>query len=83
MDFKQATDLLSVPLEAVARVVGRKYRSVVAYRQGDRVVPPEVWKRLAAYMRKHSAELSEVADELEGQGELVKLAEELDTDARM
>ena len=68
MDFKQATDLLSVPLEEVARVVGRKYRSVVAYRQGDRVVPPEVWGKLAAYMRKHSAELSDVADELEGQG---------------
>ena len=65
MDFKQATDLLSVPIEEVARVVGRKYRTVVAYRQGDRVVPPEVWKKLAAYMRRHSAELAEIAAELE------------------
>ena len=66
MDFKQATDLLSVSVEEVARVVGRKYRTVIAYRQGDREVPAEVWRKLAAYMRQHSAELAEVADELEG-----------------
>ena len=72
MDFKQATDLLSVPLKEVARVVGRKYRSVVAYRRGEREVPADVWKKLAAYMHQHSAELAEVADEL------VKLAEELE-----
>ena len=65
MDFKQATDLLSVPLEEVAQVVGRKYRSIVAYRQGEREVPPDVWKKLAEYMRQHSAELAKVAEELE------------------
>ena len=66
MDFEQATGLLSVPLEEVAQVEGRKYRSVVASRQGEREVPPDVWKKLAEYMRQHSAELIEVADELEG-----------------
>lgn len=66
MTFKQATDLLSVSLEDVARAVDRKYRTVVAYRQGEREVPPEVWRKLAAFMREQSSELAEAAKELEG-----------------
>ncbi|MFL5383793.1 MAG: hypothetical protein ACJ8GN_14835 [Longimicrobiaceae bacterium] len=65
MDFKEATDLLSVPLERIAAEIGKSYGTVLSYRTGDRVPPPEVRQRLAAFMREHSAVLLEGADTLE------------------
>jgi hypothetical protein len=65
MDFKEATDLLSVPLERIAAAVGKTYGSVLAYRTGDRVPPVEVRQRLAAFMRQHSADLLDAANQLE------------------
>jgi hypothetical protein len=38
----------------------------LAYRNGVRTAPPEVLEKLAVFMRKHSAELADAADELEG-----------------
>jgi hypothetical protein len=65
MDFKEATDLLSVSLERIASALGKSYGTVLAYRTGDRVPPPEVRERLAAFMREHSAALSQAADEID------------------
>jgi hypothetical protein len=65
MDFKEATDLLSVQLERIASVVGKTYGTVLAYRTGDRVPPAEVRERLAAFMREHSARLISAADEVD------------------
>lgn len=65
MTFKQATDLLAVPLEQIADAVGKTYATVLAYRTGDRMPPPEVRARLAAFMRNHSASLLQAADELD------------------
>ena len=64
MDFKEATDLLSVPLERIAEVLGKSYATVLAYRTGGRVPPPEVRQRLAAFMREHAEKVRTVADEL-------------------
>jgi hypothetical protein len=65
MDFKEATDVLSVPLEQVAAAIGKTYGTVLAYRTGTRVPPREVQRRLAAFMREHAAVLSKAADEIE------------------
>ena len=64
MTFRDATDLLAVPLEEVAKVTGRSYNTVLAYRNGMRKPPPEVLEKLAAFMREHSAELAAAAEEL-------------------
>jgi hypothetical protein len=66
MDFKEATDLISVPLPRVAEALGKSYGTILAYRTGDRVAPPEVRQRLAAFMREHAAELVKTASELDG-----------------
>jgi hypothetical protein len=65
MEFKEATDLLSVPLDRIAAAVGKTYGTVLAYRTGDRVPPVEVRRRLAAYMRAHAANLVTAADDLD------------------
>lgn len=65
MTFKEATDLLAVPLDRVASVVGKTYGTVLAYRTGDRVPPAEVRSRLSVFMREHAAVLLEAADELD------------------
>lgn len=66
MEFKEATDLLSVPLDRIAAAVGKTYGTVLAYRTGDRMPPAEVRIRLAAFMREHSAALLKAADSLDG-----------------
>jgi transcriptional regulator with XRE-family HTH domain len=63
MDFKEATDLLSVPLERIAEALGKSYGTVLAYRTGDRQPPIEVRQRLAAFMRDHATNLLAAADE--------------------
>ena len=68
MTVRRATDLLSGSLEEVASVVGRSYRTVVAYRLGERRVPDDVKEKLAAYMRDRGGKLAEAAEELEGEG---------------
>ena len=65
MDFKEATDLISVPLPRVAEALGKGYGTILAYRTGDRVAPAEVRQRLAAFMREHAAALATAADEIE------------------
>lgn len=64
MNFKEATDLLSVSLERIATELGKSYATVLAYRTGDRVPPVEVRERLAAFMREHAAELAKAAGDL-------------------
>jgi hypothetical protein len=65
MDFKEATDLISVPLPRVAEALGKSYGTILAYRTGDRVAPPEVRQRLGDFMRQHAAELLKAAQELD------------------
>lgn len=65
MDFKEATDLLALRLERVADGLGRTYGTVMAYRTGARIPPPEVRRKLAAFMREHSAALAAAADEVD------------------
>lgn len=65
MDFKKATDLLSVSLDQIASAVGKTYATVLAYRTGDRTPPPEVHAHLVTFMREHAAALSRAADELD------------------
>lgn len=65
MNFKEATDLVSVPLPRVAEALGKSYGTILAYRTGDRVAPVEVRQRLAAFMREHAANLTKAADEIE------------------
>lgn len=59
--FRELTDQVSVPLEAVAEAVGRSYGTVLAYRAGTRVAPPEVFVALADFIDKHHARLPAVA----------------------
>ena len=66
MDFKGATDLISVPLPRVAEAVGKSYGTILAYRTGDRTAPPEVLERLAAFMREHGEALMKAADAVDG-----------------
>jgi hypothetical protein len=64
MDFKEATDLISVPLPRVAEALGKSYGTILAYRTGDRAAPAEVRQRLAAFMREHAAALLQAAGKL-------------------
>ena len=64
MTFREATTLLAVPLEEVARVTGRSYDTVLAYRNGARTPPPDVLTKRAEVMRKPSDELADAADDL-------------------
>jgi len=65
MNFKEATDLLSMSLEEIAGAIGRTYATVLAYRTGGRVPPEEVTTKLADLMRERARELEERANELD------------------
>jgi transcriptional regulator with XRE-family HTH domain len=65
MNFKEATNLLSVSLEQIAEITGKSYATILAYRTGDRTPPPEVRSRLAAFMQEHASRLLLAARELE------------------
>jgi len=67
MNFKEATDLLSVSLEQIAEALGKSYGTVLAYRTGDRVPPAEVRQRLAMFMRDRSAALIKAAEDVENE----------------
>lgn len=51
--FRDVTDAITVPLERVAEVVGRSYATVLAYRNGVRAAPPEVFELLADFIDQH------------------------------
>lgn len=65
MTFREATDLLSMPLEEVANAVGKTYATVLAYRTGGRIPPPAVRSKLASLMRERGKMLLERADDLD------------------
>ncbi len=65
MTFKEATDLLSMPLEEIAAAVGKTYATVLAYRTGGRVPPPDVHVKLAELMRERGKVLLDRADDLD------------------
>jgi hypothetical protein len=65
MNFKEATDLLSMPMDEIAKAIGKTYATVLAYRTGGRVPPREVTTKLAQLMRDRAKNLQERADELD------------------
>jgi hypothetical protein len=65
MTFREATDLLSMSLDDIASVVGKTYATVLAYRTGGRVPPPEVRMKLAALMRERGKMLLSRADDID------------------
>lgn len=69
MNFKEATDLLSMPMEEIANAIGKTYATVLAYRTGGRVPPREVTVKLARLMRERGKDLQERANELDPPGD--------------
>jgi hypothetical protein len=63
MNFKEATDLLSMPLEEIANAIGKTYATVLSYRMGGRVPPPDVRLKLANVMRERAAALLKHANQ--------------------
>jgi predicted ATP-grasp superfamily ATP-dependent carboligase len=61
ISFREATDQLAVPLETIAEVTSRSYPTVLAYRQGQRRPPADVWRALAAFAREHAGVVRETA----------------------
>jgi hypothetical protein len=57
MTFKEATDLLCIPLERVAEITGRSYQTVLSYRNGVRQAPPDVMEKLSDLMADHGQTL--------------------------
>ena len=70
MTFTEASDLLALPLDEVAKGIGREYGTVLAYRHGKRTPTPEVMSALARFMVQHSEALTTAAAEVEKAGEL-------------
>lgn len=64
MTFREATDILGLPLERIAEATGRTYGTILAYRRGDRQPPPAVLDVVVKLMREHSKDLSAAAEEL-------------------
>jgi hypothetical protein len=65
MNFREATDLLSLPLEKVAEATGRSYATVLAYRTGDRDAPPVVLKAVGKLMRYQAVILLHASQEMD------------------
>lgn len=61
MTFKEATDLLNVPLERIAEATGRSYQTILSYRNGVREAPAEVMAAVSDLMRSHGLTLIERA----------------------
>lgn len=61
MTFKEATDLLCMPLERVAEATGRSYQTILAYRNGIREAPADVMATVAKLMLTHGTALIERA----------------------
>jgi hypothetical protein len=64
MNFKEATNLLAVSLEQIAEITGKSYPTVLAYRTGDRIPPPDVMRRLAEFMRQHGQAIVDAANHI-------------------
>ena len=61
--YLKALGFLNV--SAVARATGRAFRTLAAYRAGDRRVTAEAARELVAYLRSHADLLTKAADRLE------------------
>lgn len=66
MDFREATNRLALPLETIAEITGRSYATILAYRQGVRRPPADVWRALADHAERHTEELKDLTAELGG-----------------
>ncbi|HEY7769332.1 hypothetical protein, partial [Longimicrobium sp.] len=61
MIIKEATDLLSLDLKAIAQAIGRSYPTVAAYRAGDREATPDVLRTLAGFMEDHAKAIRQMS----------------------
>lgn len=52
-------------LTELAKVLGVSRSSMEKYHQGDRRMPKEIRRKLAAYLREHAARVSDLADALD------------------
>jgi len=55
----------NLSLAELAKAAGISVHAIRMYRKGLRTPPPAVRKRLAAALRRHSARLAKLADQLE------------------
>ncbi len=76
--LKRATDMATASLSDVAEGMGRKLRTLQAYRSGFRDVTPDAARALAAYLRKRARLLQRAADSLEAAAERATRKEEDD-----
>lgn len=63
--YRRALEAARATLGDVAEASGRTYRTLRAYRYGDRRVTPDAARDLATYLRQRSEELAEAAERLE------------------
>ena len=62
---RAAFDLPRANISEIAAALGVSESTARAYRNGQRRLPPETRKRLAAWLRKRGATLAQAADRLE------------------
>lgn len=65
MDFREATDLLGMPLDQIAEATGRTYGTILAYRRGDRQAPPDVMATIARLMKVRASDLALAASRVD------------------
>lgn len=75
MTFREATDVIGLPLEVIATEIGRSYPTTLAYRQEQRRVPSEVWAVLARLARERASELRSAAREIANEAKSVAFQE--------
>ncbi len=75
---RDTTDMATASLSDVAEGMGRKLRTLQAYRSGFRDVTPDAARSLAAYLRKRARLLQRAADSLEAAAERATRKEEDD-----
>jgi hypothetical protein len=63
--FAKALELATASILDVAEGIERGYRTLTAYRRGDRRVTPNAARRLAAYLRERARAFNIAADRLD------------------
>lgn len=61
--YRQALDL--VVMKELAEAKGRAYRTLQAYRKGDRRITPEAARELIEFLREQATSFTAAADALE------------------
>ncbi len=67
--FIAATQLATCTLGELAEGIGRRLRTVLMYRKGQRRVTPDAARALAAFLRERAKRFQRVAEDLEAAAE--------------